>query len=91
MSVVVQLLLEVNFGVSAGDGVGRQISGIIFDRSTLYTLVRSFLESYNSKETETLFAVFCSWSLSVCVAVLIFVMASMSMSFFYSCEYGFWK
>ena len=43
VSVVVQLMLEVNFGVSAGDGVGRQISGIIFDGSTLYTLVRRFL------------------------------------------------
>ena len=43
VSVVVQLMLDVNFGVSAGDGVGRQISGIIFDGSTLYTLVQRFL------------------------------------------------
>ena len=41
--VVVQLMREVKFGVRAGDGVGRQISGIIFDGSTLYTLVQRFL------------------------------------------------
>ena len=41
--VVVQLMLEVNFGVRVGDGVGRQISGIISDGSALYTLVRRFL------------------------------------------------